>query len=592
MRNKNRYSRFPIGSFGNDSSFSRLSLIISGHFKILTSSRFNVSSFQRFFVFTFLRFTLLLFTFHLSPFTLSYSQVLTEDLNNPIYDFIDRMAVKKIIEVNQSVKPYSKKQIEEWLKQIKNSEFRIQNLELSRVEIDELEWYLDEYDLERGENVSKLGQYNYLDDHFKFRLYPVFGYELSTTGDASGYSKWVGAHFEGAYDNLSLMFEYLDIGQFGDNVDRQKYYTNKRGYFNNYQSKDGIEFSDIRGQISYDWNWGNISLRKDYNNWGHGKYGQLILSDKPASYPHIKLQLNPAKWLSINYIHGWLNSYVIDSSKSFYYGTSSVEPRLFEEYKNKFIAANYISIMPYSWLTFSMGNSFIYSGDLRPEMFIPVLYYKAMDHNTGRGAVGDGNGILHFDFGINYPKNYSIYGTVIFDVLNIREWLDGITQTQWIGYTLGGSAVDVGISYLDLRIEYTKINPWLYENKYDITNYKHLNYSLGHWIGQNADLLTAELQYTFIRGMHASLMWQLFRKGDILDIYYAYNDPPKLDFLYGDKRNENRIKLTINYEFMNNIYLNGYWSYSEINDEKDGRTQSFLLGSKNSFSLSLSYGMR
>ena len=316
----------------------------------------------------------------------------------------------------------------------------------------------------------------------------------------------------------------------------------------------------------------------------------LILSDKPASYPHIQLQLNPTKWLSINYIHGWLNSLVVDSAQSFYYGKSAVEPRIYEEYRSKYIAANFISITPNNTLTFSFGNSFIYSGDLRPEMFIPVMYYKVMDHNTGRGDTGDGNGIIFFDLGIKYPRNYHFYATAIIDVLNIRDMLNGIWHTQWFGYTIGGSVVDFGIEHLDFTIEYTKTDPWLYENKYELTNYKHLSYSLGHWIGQNADLLTTEFKYSFIRGMRISLMWQLFRKGDMLDIYYAYNDPQPLSFLYGEKRHESRVKLSIDYEVMHNLYLQGNWSYSDIKDEKAGRTVDFLVGSKHNIALSVAYG--
>lgn len=526
--------------------------------------------------------------------TPSLGQVLTEDLNNPVYDFIERMAVKKLVDVNQTVKPYSKGQISKWLNEIRNQKpalSAVEVSELSKVERDELVWFLEEYDLESGENVSKLGQYNYLDDHFKFRLYPLIGYGISTVGDQNGFTRKVGAHLD-AYlgDNLGIMFEYLDTGELGDNVDKAKLNSPYTGHFNK-GAPNGIEFSDIRAQFNYSWDWGVISLKKDYNNWGHGKYGQLILSDKAASYPHIQLQLNPTKWLSINYIHGWLNSLVIDSSKSFYYGYSEVEPRIFEEYKSKFIAANYITIMPTDWLKFSLGNSFIYSGDLRPAMLIPVMYYKSMDHNTGRGGVGDGNGIIHFDLGINYPKNFLFYGSAIIDVLNIREMLKGIWHTQWFGYTVGASAIDLGIENSALRIEYTKTNPWIYENKYDITNYKHLNYSLGHWIGQNADLLTLEYSYSFLRGMHISLMWQMFRKGDMLDIYYAYNDPEPLPFLYGVRRTENRLKLNIDYEFMHNVYLQAYYSYSDIKDKKEARTPEFMLGNKHSFSIALSYGL-
>ena len=169
--------------------------------------------------------------------------------------------------------------------------------------------------------------------------------------------------------------------------------------------------------------------------------------------------------------------------------------------------------------------------------------------------------------------------------------LHGKAYTSWLGYTVGVSMVDLGIDNLDLTVEYTKTNPWLYENKYDITNYKHLNYSLGHWIGQNADLLSIEWDYSFIRGLHISLLGQVFRKGGLKDIYIAYHDPPDLPFLFSPKRIDKSFTFKFDYEPYYNVYLQGEYRYSDITDEEVGRTQDFLLGIKNSFSIALSYGI-
>ncbi len=351
------------------------------------------------------------------------SQVLNEDLNNPIYNFIDRFAVKKMIDVNQSVKPYSKKEITGWLKQLQS-----QKSKLNKVESKELEWFLQKYDLEQNTTISKFGEFQYLDEKFSFRAIPIAGYEISSIGKNNGFSKKIGAHFEGWYKDLSLMFEYLDTGEFGNNIDIKKNLTSRTGHFIK-NAPNGIEFSDVKGKIGYDFGYGNLSLKKEYVNLGSGKFGQLILSSKAASFPHIEFKLKPTDWMEIYYMHGWLNSLVIDSSKSFYYGTSSIEPRLYEEYKSKYIVANYITLKPNNWLNFSMGNSFIYSGDLRPEMFIPIMYFKVVDHNTGRGEVGDGNGLIYFDLAIKYPQNFKFYSILLIESLEIRKILSGIFYT-------------------------------------------------------------------------------------------------------------------------------------------------------------------
>jgi len=75
------------------------------------------------------------------------------------------------------------------------------------------------------------------------------------------------------------------------------------------------------------------------------------------------------------------------------------------------------------------------------------------------------------------------------------------------------------------------------------------------------------------------------------DIYYAYKDRKPLNFLYGPLRKEKIVELKILYEPLYNVYLQGKYQYSEISDEESDRTPSFMLGQKNSFSVSLSYGL-
>ncbi len=526
-----------------------------------------------------------LFTFYFSLLFPLNAQVLNEDINNPIYNFIERLSVRKIIDVNQSVKPYSKKKIAVWLAEIKG-----QKAKLNKTELDDLNWYLEVYDLEIDTSISKLGQYQFLDEKFNFRALPIAGYQVSKTGDANGHSRWVGTHIEGTLDKVSMMFEYLDTGELGDNVNRNKQLVNKTGHFFK-GIANGIEFSDVKGNISYDFENGSLSLKKEYVNVGSGKFGQLILSDKSPSFPHLELKFNPVDWLEVFFMHGWLNSQVLDSNNFYYSYSSKIEPRLVKSFINKYIALNYITIKPNSWLKFSLGNSFVYSGDLRPEMFIPVMYYKVMDHNTGRGIANDGNGMIFSDLNISYFRNINFYSTLLIDVLEIRSLLKGEFFKQWIGFTIGSKFVNLGINNLDFFIEYTRVNPWVYENKYTTSNYQHLNYVLGHWVGNNADLFSLLINYKFIRELSLSLKTEFLRKGGQADNYFAYENRIGLPFLFGENRSDIRMELSAMYNPFHNVYLKGKYSYSEISDEFIDRTPSFLLGAKNSFSLSLSYGL-
>jgi hypothetical protein len=144
-----------------------------------------------------------------------------------------------------------------------------------------------------------------------------------------------------------------------------------------------------------------------------------------------------------------------------------------------------------------------------------------------------------------------------------------------------------------LLVEYTRINPWVYEHKYKSTNYKHLDYVLGHWIGQNSDQLRVELIYRLLRGLKFNLYAERLRKGGLEEVYYAYQGSDEIDlpFLYSPLREDKTFGLDVRFEYIHNLVLEGSYRYSDIKDQSVDRTPEFLLGKKNSFAVRLFYGL-
>jgi len=510
-----------------------------------------------------------------------------------VYEFLERISLKRIIEYHNEVKPISRVQIAELLNQV-----RQKKEELNSIELKELDWLFEEYAYELKTNFPGLEViherwflYSYSDSVFTLKVSPLGGYGISGSGSDLGHTRWWGADIYATYsDVFGMSFNARDRGEFGDNADKQKAFTpvTGRSFIN---VSNGIEYSDVRGNITLNWQWGHISLIKDYLEWGHGKFGQVILSKKAPSFPFIRLDLYPAEWLRFYYIHGWLNSLVYDSSAFFYNNTESLRPYLRKEYVNKYIAANFLSISPFNWLDLSIGNSIIYSGKLRPEFFIPFMFFKYLDRDTGHGSVGDGNGQLFLDLSVNYPKTSKFYSTLFVDVAEIRNIIKNDFHNTWFGFTLGMKKIDLAADNLDLTIEYTRINPWVYEHKDETTTYKHVNYYLGHWIGQNADQLRMQFDYRPIRGLKLKAYTEFIRKGRLNDIYFAYNDKHKESFLSHPVRKEIRFSFEASYEIIHDLFADGYYSYSDVKDEDLTRTPEFLLGKKHSFGVTVHYGL-
>jgi len=516
------------------------------------------------------------------------AQVVYTPLYSNVYDFLERMSLKQIITLDDEAKPYSRQYIGSLLKEI-----TLKQNKINKIEQEQLEFYSREYAFELNNfNNERWYLFSHNDSLFSVKFSPIAGYNILSLYGKPAHTRMIGFSTFASYkDWFGASFDVRDKGEFGDNIDKEKNFSPETAAFYK-DAPNGIEYNDVKGSINLNWSWGNVSLIKDYYTWGHGNFGQLILSSKAPDYPRIELHLKPLKWIRFYYIHGWLNSLVIDSSTIHYEHLESIKPLKKESYINKYVTANLLTLTPVAGLDISIGNSFIYSGSLRPEMFIPFMFFKWLDHNTGRAGVNDGNGTLYLDISAKYPKEFQFYGTLFVDVTEIRNVLKNNFSNTWIGLTLGAKKIDL-LDNLDLTIEYTRVNPWVYEHKYESTTYKHYDYSLGHWLGQNSDQIRIQVNYQPISGLRFETYIERIKKGGFDDIYYAYEgiDEFKKSFLYGPLKSDKYIGISCTFEYIHDLLITGSYRYSDITDEDPSRTPVKLLGNKSIFSISLSYGM-
>ncbi len=519
----------------------------------------------------------------------SRAQAVFTSTNDPVYTFLDRMAIRGLVTYHDEVKPLTRRQVAQHLKDLEPYQTT-----MNHVDSEDYIWYCSEFasEMDRLSN-ERAYLYKYRDSLCRFTVTPIAGYEISEYGAKSGHHRWWGGKFWGTYgNNFAGSFEYRDNTEYGDNTDREKLFSPKSGYFVTTSGNNSFDYSDVKGSISLSGNWGSFSIIKDYSNWGHGQFGQIILSSKAPDFPHFQLVLQPTDWLRFYYMQGWLNSLIYDSASFYYNYPGSLDPTIEKKYIDKYFVANMVSVSIQRNIDFSIGNSFVYGGSPRWETFIPFMYYKVMDHNTGRQISDDGNGMIFSDLKINYPATYQVYGSLLVDALNIRKILKGVWYTSWFAFTVGAKKVDVVIPNLDMNVEYTQLRPWIYENHSEISTYKHMGYVLGDWMGQNADELSLKFSYRPISRLAVEVIGERIRKGGMKDISYAYNNPPaELDLLYGPLRKEYSAQCGIRYEIVRDSFINVLLKYADINDEDPKRTYVWMKGGKFSFSFSAQYGI-
>lgn len=514
-----------------------------------------------------------------------FSQNAPENLNNKIYEFLKRLDTKHIINIKTETEPYSIDEIKNYLSIALNKKNFLTNIEKER-----LNFYLDYYGITR--TSRRWDKFDYKENNFYFYITPVFGYDKRWNNGVESYGRVGGVRLLTSFGNRFSLYAHLqDRGDFKGYSDINRYNSPLRKYEFQPQ-KNGFEYSDVISGIKFTGDWFSLTFAKDYLRIGNGEFGQLILSDNVNSFPFIELDLNPVKWFRFRYLFASLNSKVIDSN--YYYNSfpgSQINERRYD-YINKYLVLNLFTFSPLNFVDFSLGNSFVYSGNLRMETFLPYSFFKYLDRDFGKGQIKDGNGQLFFDLSVRYPKNFKFYGTWFVDVISIRKSLEGNYVENWFAYTLGTKMYDPIIKNLDITFEYTKIGPWVYEHKDITTTYKHLNQTIGHWLGQNGDVLDLQFRYYILYNLQLVVLFESTRKGTEMDIYYAYDgrDLLRVNFLYPPIRRDKRIKFDILYEPIYSLILKASYEYINIKDDNISRTPKFKQGSFRRINIGFDYG--
>jgi len=374
------------------------------------------------------------------------AQEIYQPITSSVYEYLDEMASLKIIQLITVTKPYSRKLIAQKLQDIgKNKE------ELNARQLDELSFYLKDFGKEIHPNKDfkkRIDLFYYKDSLFTFSINPILGYQIEVNSNGSYSHRWNGAEgFGYVGDHFGFYFSLRDNG-----VSRvlagDEHLTTMIGAKYKLSQGDSTkrsDYSEMRGGITYSWKWGSIGLIKDYFVWGNNYRSSNIFSGRQPSFSYINLSMQPVSWLRLQYIHGWLASDVIDSSKT--YGNVSKGGKRTINH-GKFLATNLVTLSPWKYLDFSLGNSVIYSDiGVHPGYLIPVFFYKSVDHQlngAGSNSLGQ-NSQMFLDISSKQIKHFHLFTTIFIDEISIGKMWDKAKHTNMysafgLTYTFGRSA--------------------------------------------------------------------------------------------------------------------------------------------------------
>ena len=515
------------------------------------------------------------------PLTVSSQTVYQHVSDRAIYEFLDELATEGVIEINSAVLPFSRTFIAEKLVGADSA-----RPDLNPRQQKELDFYLRDYarDIRYVHGVKKsFDVFYYRDSLFSISADLILGYQYWSNGNGNVHHRrnggevrsYVGSHW-GFYASLRDNHESEPISD-------APYLTRRMGA--NY--KAAYDYSEMRGGVTYSWDWGVAGIIKDHNIWGSNYHGSNIQSGRTPSFAKIMLTLKPVRWFEFNYFHGWLVSGIVDSSRS--YWTTNYQGATFRNvYHPKYMAANIFTFHPVGKLSVSAGNSIIYTDlGVHPAYLIPIFFYKSVDHTLNAG-IENQNSQMFLDISSYNIRKLHLYGSFFIDELAISRITDPAEQSNFWSWKLGGRVSDLAVDNLYLTFEYTGSNPRAFRHPTPELTYTSNGYNLGHYLLDNAVEYYIEAGYRPAANLLVRASYTLARKGP--DYTSGPNYPLGLPYMTEVDWEDSDFNLLVRYQVINDLFVFAGYEKSNISGDATKYTHPLWQGNTSTLTAGMNFG--
>lgn len=462
-----------------------------------------------------------------------------------IYDFLDELAMDGIIDINSALKPYSRNMIAAKLKEAQSKDsllFKRQKKDLDFFisefanELDTMPKAYVHYTNKKTFDLSLLQpQFIFHNKHFKASIRPILGMHVYMNGNGPILKRWYGADLQmDIVNHISIWGSIRDNSWTGKYLNKNKVKTEaERSYMARMSQPEflynlpgveykeanyGGDYSDVRAGIrAYAW-FGSIGFVKDNLEWGDTYTCSNIISGRQPSFPMIELKLTPCEWFRFDYIHGFMISNVLDSTKWYWEenytdigeGTKHYRPM------NKYIAANMFTFIPIKGLHLAFGNSVVYSGEFQPIYLIPFAFFKSLDHLTTKGMQDSENQNSQVFINLstyNIPHTH-LFCSFYIDEFSLERWKPGNKQRNLVSYKAGFSVSNWPLKNVSVGFEYTRSNILCYKHSIQSITWASNDYNMGHYLGDNSQQFFAFINYKPIRQLNLNLSYTKDQKGN------------------------------------------------------------------------------
>src|SRR3972149_6553343 len=199
------------------------------------------------------------------------AQAIFEPSSSSVYEFLNRLSVRGILEFQDELRPLARILIaEKLLEAEKNTQ------KLSEVEKEDLNYYKQDFYLEletiknsdsekmvvfRNDEDAGFRPFLYRDKNFSFTVDPIVGLTFNRRYADNFTHRWNGLKFSGYYDNFGYSFYFRDNEESGKTIDTLKRISPEPGLVLHEAKEKSFDYSNVKGMVLFSWQWGSIDRK-------------------------------------------------------------------------------------------------------------------------------------------------------------------------------------------------------------------------------------------------------------------------------------------------------------------------------------------
>lgn len=284
--------------------------------------------------------------------------------------------------------------------------------------------------------------------------------------------------------------------------------------------------------------WARLEIGRNEIDWGPGFHGGVSVTRNMPPADMVRLTSQFKKW-KFTSTHAFLSS--------------SLGP--------KYLVAHRLDWKIKPGLYFGASESVVYGGrNVEIAYLNPIMPYHVAEHHLGDRD----NNTLSVDLTTTLIKSTKLYGEfLIDDMTSTKSWSTYFGNK--FGIVFGGHWTDpLGLPDVDVKLEYTRIEPYVYTHWDSINIYTNYDKVIGSWLGPNSDNIYLELGYQVHRDFRVDLFFEKIRKGE--GEVNTQSEPIKgreKKFLNGVHQKQNMVGFTLTDQIRRDLFVSIQYIYSD-----------------------------